>query len=70
MKSESIFISRQIAAGMLDVSLRTLENLIATKQLPIRRIGRRVVISRQALEEFARRDHATTTNRVPQEVAE
>ncbi len=69
MKSESIFISRQIAAGMLDVSLRTLENLIAAKQIPVRRIGRRVVISRQALEEFARRDHATT-NRVSQEVAE
>jgi excisionase family DNA binding protein len=70
MKPESIFISRQIAAGMLDVSLRTLENLIATKQLPIRRIGRRVVISRQALDEFARRDHATTTKHVSQEVAE
>jgi excisionase family DNA binding protein len=70
MKPESIFISRQIAAGMLDVSLRTLENLIATKQLPIRRIGRRVVISRQALDEFARRDHATVTNHVSQEVAE
>jgi len=70
MKSDSIFISRQIAAGMLDVSLRTLENLIASKQIPIRRFGRRVVISRQALDEFARRDHATTTNHVPQEVAE
>ena len=69
MKSESIFISRQIAAGMLDVSLRTLKNLIASKQIPIRRIGRRVVISRQALEEFARRDHATMTH-VSQEVAE
>jgi excisionase family DNA binding protein len=69
MKPESIFLSRQIAAGMLDVSLRTLENLIATKQIPVRRIGRRVVISRQALEEFSRRDHATKT-RVSEEVAE
>src|SRR5277367_5205501 len=51
--------SREEAAEMLSVSPRTLDRLIAEKQLPIRRIGRRVLITHNALEQFTRRDHAT-----------
>ena len=70
MKTDSLLVSRQTAAQMINVSLRTLENLIAMKQLPIQRIGRRVVVSRKALEEFARRDHATTSKTISREVSE
>jgi excisionase family DNA binding protein len=60
MECESVFLSKKSAASMLAISLRTLDNLIAAKEIPVRRIGRRVVVSRRALEEFARRDHVTT----------
>jgi excisionase family DNA binding protein len=57
--SDQILISKREAAKTLSISLRTLENLIAAKELAVRRIGRRRLISRRSLEEFARRDHAT-----------
>jgi excisionase family DNA binding protein len=51
--------SRGEAAEMLSISPRTLDRLIAEKQLPVRRIGRRVLITRDALEKFTRKDHET-----------
>jgi len=54
---EAVLISKKEAARLLSLSLRTIDNLIARKQLAARRIGRRVLISRQELEKFARRDH-------------
>jgi excisionase family DNA binding protein len=42
------------AATMLSVSLRTIDNLIAMKELPVRRIRRRVLIPRTVLLNFAR----------------
>jgi len=59
MYSEPLLVSKKVAAQQLAISLRTLENLIAAKQLIVRRIGRRVVIPRKALEQFTRRDHET-----------
>jgi excisionase family DNA binding protein len=53
--------SREEAAEMLSIGLRTLDRLIAEKQLPIRRIGRRVLLTRDALEKFIKRDHETRT---------
>lgn len=41
------------AAAMLNVSLRTIDNLIAMKELNVRRIGRRVLIPRDVLLNFA-----------------
>jgi|KBSMisStaDraftv2_1062788.scaffolds.fasta_scaffold18835_5 excisionase family DNA binding protein len=52
-----LLFSQKDAARILGVSLRTLQNLIASKQLPVRRIGRRVLVHRKDLESFARRDH-------------
>jgi hypothetical protein len=43
-----LLFSQKDAARILGVSLRTLQNLIASKQLPVRR---------KDLESFARRDH-------------
>jgi excisionase family DNA binding protein len=40
------------AAQALSVSLRTLENLIGRDQLPVRRVGRRVLVHRHVLEHF------------------
>jgi excisionase family DNA binding protein len=61
--SEQLLISKREAAAMLGLSVRTLENLISVKELPARRIGRRCLIERQALERFARRDHTTKQER-------
>lgn len=47
------------AARLLGVSPRTVATLIARKELPSRKIGRRRVISIRALEAFLRRDHVT-----------
>ena len=58
--SESLLVSKREAAALLGVSIRTLENLIAVRELPVRRVGRRCLLERQALEKFARRDHSTT----------
>jgi excisionase family DNA binding protein len=47
------------AARRLGVSARTVATLIARKELPSRKIGRRRVIPIRALQEFLRRDHTT-----------
>jgi excisionase family DNA binding protein len=44
------------AARLLSVSPRTIQNYIAAKLLPARKIGRRTVISARALENFLRTD--------------
>lgn len=54
-----ILVSKRDAAQLLSISLRSVEYLIARKELPTRRIGKRVLVPRAALEQFARRDHAT-----------
>jgi excisionase family DNA binding protein len=61
--SEPLLVSKREAAVMLGLSIRTLENLLSLKELPARRIGRRCLIERQALERFARRDHRTKQER-------
>ena len=53
-----LLISKREAAA-LSVSLRTLENLIRRKELPVRKLGRRTLIPLNALEQFAKRDHFT-----------
>ena len=57
--SQAIALNKQQAAQTLGVSLRTLDRLIALKELQVRRLGRRVVIPRTALENLIRRDHPT-----------
>jgi excisionase family DNA binding protein len=55
--SNKLLFSQKESASILGVSLRTIQNLIFAKQLPIRRIGRRVLVHRKHLEDFARHDH-------------
>jgi excisionase family DNA binding protein len=56
---ERLGYSRAEAAQMLNISLRTVDRLIAEKQLTVRRIGRRVLITRDVLAQFVKRDHQT-----------
>jgi len=52
MKTQ-ILLSKQDAADALGISLRTVDHLIAGKRLPVMKIGKRVLVPRKALEQFA-----------------
>ena len=56
---EAMAMSKIEAARMLGVSVRTVDRLIALKQLPVRRLGRRVLVPRQSLHALLRADHPT-----------
>lgn len=65
--TEKILVSIKEAAELLSVCPRTILNLIAAKQLPSRKAGRRRLVPRNALEQFARRDHSTRRSPAPEE---
>jgi len=57
MEDHQLLLSRGESIKALGgISLRKLELLIATKELKTVRIGKRVMISKKALEEFIRRN--------------
>lgn len=58
-----LLISKKEAALSLGISLRSLEHLIARKELPSRKIGRRVLVPVRACEQFARKDHPQSITR-------
>lgn len=51
--------SRNEVALLLGVGVRTVDRLIASKELPSRRDGGRVFVTRQALLKYLKRDHPT-----------
>ena len=51
--SDTILLSKREAARSLSISVRTLDSLIAANEIPTRRIGRRVLVARHSLEQFA-----------------
>jgi len=51
--------SKAEAAKLLSVSARTIDNLIALKELTVRRIGRRVLVPHTSITAFLRCDHDT-----------
>ncbi len=57
--SQKLMYSKTEAAQLLSISTRTIENLIANKQLACRKIGKRVLIAHYVLLRFTRCDHAT-----------
>jgi hypothetical protein len=65
---DTLLVSRKDAAAALGICLRTLDYLILSKELIPRRIGRRVMFERSALERFARRDHPFLTRTTPSNV--
>jgi len=54
---QALLVSKKETAAMLGISLRTLDSLIASKQLACRRIGRRTLIPFAALQQFVKHDH-------------
>jgi excisionase family DNA binding protein len=52
-----LLIDRKEAAARLSISLRTLDTLLASRQLPSKRLGRRVLIHTRDLEKFAAVSH-------------
>ena len=54
---EKVLYTKREAAQLLLISLRSLDYLIFSRQISTRRIGRRVLVHRDAIEQFARRDH-------------
>lgn len=52
-----ILASREEAAQLLSISQRALDYLIATRRLPTRRIGGRVLVPVSELRKYARTDH-------------
>jgi excisionase family DNA binding protein len=54
---EKILYTKREAAQLLSISVRSLDYLIFNQQIPTRRVGRRVLVHRDAIERFARRDH-------------
>ena len=54
-----ILVSIRQAAELLNVCPRTVQNLITTKHLRAKKLGRRTLLSYPELVVFARHDHAT-----------
>ena len=54
---EKFLYSRKEAAQALGISVRSLDYLIAGKQLDTRRIGKKVLITRASLAAFASGNH-------------
>lgn len=50
---DQLLVGRHEAAAALGISLRSLDYSIARGELAVRRIGRRVLITRVELEKFA-----------------
>lgn len=54
--SRPLLVTKKQAAALLAVSVRTIENLLAQKQLPFRKLGKRTLIPYSAVAQLARRD--------------
>jgi hypothetical protein len=55
--TEKFLYSRKEAAHALGISVRSLDYLIAGKQLDTRRIGKKVLVTRASLASFASGNH-------------
>lgn len=54
---QKVLLNKKESAQAISISQRSLEYLIAQGLVQTRRVGRRVLIPRSALEKFARQDH-------------
>jgi excisionase family DNA binding protein len=62
VRMDTLLLSKHEAAWMLGISIRSLEHLISRKQIPTRKIGRRVLITRSAIESFAKAQNPDKTS--------
>ena len=56
-QTERLLYPRKDAAFQLGVSIRTLDYMIARKELETRRIGKKVLVTRRSLVRFAGANH-------------
>jgi excisionase family DNA binding protein len=54
---EKLLVSQEEAAQLLSISRRSVEYLVASRQLSTRRIGTRALIPIEDVRRFARSDH-------------
>ncbi len=54
---ENLLLSKKETARILSLSVRTVEYIIARKDLEAIRVGRRVLVSAKSLKAFARKNH-------------
>ena len=59
MKKDRILYTREEAIEQLSISMSTLQLLIARGEIQVRRLGKRVLITRGELERLAERDIPT-----------
>jgi excisionase family DNA binding protein len=52
-----LLYTKREAAQLLSLSIRSIDYLITSCEIASRRVGRRVLIHRDAIERFARQDH-------------
>jgi len=57
--SEPLLVSKRSTAAKLGISVRTLENLVAIREITPRHIGRRVLFEAREIERFTRSNHRT-----------
>jgi len=60
--SEKLLVDKKQAAEMLSVSVRLVEQLIRRRELEVRRIGRRALITVKSIAAFVARDGGSPTN--------
>lgn len=60
--TKKLLVSVRVAAEMLSLSQRTIENYVKSKVIPARKVGRRTLIPVRALETFVRTDHASAVS--------
>ena len=58
-KTESLLLGRKRTAAALDVSTRTIDNLVESGQLVPVKIGKRVMFRRSEIERFIQKSHST-----------
>jgi Helix-turn-helix domain len=58
-----LLYDRKEAARQLSISVRSLDYIIASKGLDTRRIGRKILVTRASLVEYARGNHYAITSR-------
>ena len=63
MDETRLLYDRKEAARQLSISVRSLDYLIAGKQLETRRIGRKVLVTRASLVRYSAANHYEITSR-------
>ena len=59
MPDAPLLLTKRQAAALLNISERTIENLLRAGALARRKIGSRTLIPRTSVDAFIRRDHST-----------